>query len=63
MSWLRLNGKVVFENNMNIKERIFEKSPLVKGIYKNPNNPSFEVFYLKDINASISENGKLTKIY
>lgn len=62
MSWLRLEAKVVFENNLKMKEKVFEISYLVEGIYKEPDNPSFEVFYLSEISASISEIGKAPRI-
>jgi uncharacterized pyridoxamine 5'-phosphate oxidase family protein len=63
MSWLRLKGKVIFCNDIKIKERVFEESPLVKGIYKAPDNPAFEVFYLQELIASITELGKPAVIY
>lgn len=62
MSWLRLQAKVEFVDNLKVKENIFEVNPLVKGIYKEANNPQFEVFYLDKILASISGIGKQTKI-
>jgi len=49
MSWLRLSGKVVFSDSLAMKERVFEVSPLVKGIYKIPANPAFEVLYLDEV--------------
>jgi len=63
MSWLRLSGKVVFSDSLAAKERVFEKSPMVKGIYKEAGNPDFEVFYLEEVKASITEIGKSPKIY
>ena len=62
MSWMRLSGKVVFENNLEMKEKVFEVSPLVKNIYKQADNPQFEVFYLDEAVAAISEIGKPAKI-
>lgn len=62
MTWLRLEGKVVFSDNLKIKERVFEVSPLVAGIYKVPDNPIFEVFYLDEATASIGEIGKPPKL-
>lgn len=63
-SWLRLNGKVVFSNDKNIKKKILENSPLVKSIYKNFDNPIFEVFYLTEAKGSISTLSTSTpKIY
>ncbi len=63
MSWLRLSGKVVFSYDLPVKEKMLEHSPLVKGIYKVANNPSFEVFYLQEASASLSEIGKAPVIY
>jgi len=58
VSWLRLSGRVLFENDVTVKEKVFEISPLVKSIYKDPENPDFEVFYLENVVATISEFGK-----
>lgn len=49
--------------DMKIKERVFEVSPLVKGIYKDPTNPYFEIFYLEEVSAAIAEIGKPPVIY
>lgn len=57
-AWLRLSGKVIFSDNRTIKEMVFEKSPLVKSIYKTSENSLFEVFYLTEISAAIAEIGK-----
>jgi uncharacterized pyridoxamine 5'-phosphate oxidase family protein len=54
-SWLRLNGKVVFSKDLALKARIQDASPLVKSIYKTPDNPSFEAFYLDDAVATIAD--------
>lgn len=63
MSWLRIEGKVVFSDSITIKEKVLEVSSLVKGIYKVPENPAFEVFYLGQATASISMIGKPASIY
>lgn len=63
MSWLRLEGKVVFSESLKAKEKVFEISPLVKSIYKDPTNPDFEVFYLEKISASVSQIGKTPDIF
>ena len=52
--WLRLNGKVKFENNINVKEECM-KNPLVQGQYQTADNPIFEVFYLENTKATISD--------
>jgi len=62
MAWLRLEGKAVFADNIKVKEIVFELSPLVKGIYKEPSNPQFEVFYLENATASISRIGEPVNI-
>jgi uncharacterized pyridoxamine 5'-phosphate oxidase family protein len=54
-SWLRLNGKVVFAKDLGLKARIQDASPIVKSIYKTPDNPTFEVFYLADAAATIAD--------
>ncbi len=53
-AWLRISGKVMFENNMPVKEQCLA-IPLIKSIYETPNNPIFEVFYLADATASIAD--------
>ena len=55
MSWLRLNGKVVFSNEFKDKDKVFKVSPLVKSIYKTTENPDFEVFYLDEVNFLINK--------
>ena len=54
-SWLRLYGKVVLSQDIAIKEKVQEISPLVKSIYQTPDNPEFEVFYLDEAVATISD--------
>ncbi|MBN2038916.1 MAG: pyridoxamine 5'-phosphate oxidase family protein [Spirochaetes bacterium] len=54
-SWLRLSGKAVFSGSMEIKTRIQDSSPLVKSIYNTPDNPDFEIFYLENAVAVISD--------
>lgn len=53
-AWIRLNGKVVFENNMMVKEGCMT-NPIVKCQYQTANNPIFEVFYLAEAKAIISD--------
>ena len=49
--WMRLHGKVIFENNTDIKSKILENNPLVKSIYQTTDNPTFEIFYLEGAEA------------
>lgn len=53
--WIRLSGKVVFSTDMDVKVGIIEHSPLVKSIYKTPDNPNFEIFYLDNAKAVIAD--------
>lgn len=53
-AWIRINGKVVFENNMDVKEACMN-NPIVKGQYQTADNPIFEVLYLTDGKATIAD--------
>ena len=53
-AWIRLHGKAVFEDNMEIKE-ICLQNPIVKGQYQTAANPIFEVFYLEDAHGVIAD--------
>ena len=53
-AWIRLNGKVVFEDNRAVKEMCLE-NPIVKGQYQTPDNPIFVVFYLANAHAVIAD--------
>lgn len=53
-AWIRLHGKVVFENNMEVKEGCMA-NPIVKGQYDRADNPIFEVFYLQDPHGVIAD--------
>jgi uncharacterized pyridoxamine 5'-phosphate oxidase family protein len=54
-SWLRLNGRVVISKDLGLKARIQDASPIVKSIYKTPDDPAFEIFYLADAVATIAD--------
>jgi uncharacterized pyridoxamine 5'-phosphate oxidase family protein len=54
-SWLRLNGKVVFSKDLGLKAKVCEISPTVKSVYKTPDNPIFELFYLENAIATIAD--------
>lgn len=62
-AWIRLHGKVVFENNMEVKEGCLA-NPIVKSQYGTADNPIFEVFYLADAEATIADfSGNPPKTY
>ena len=61
---MRLSGKVVFTDNLEIKKAIIEHSPLVKSLYNNAENPIFEAFYLDEAKATIADfSGNPPKSY
>lgn len=63
-AWMRLSGTVAFSDDMDIKAAVIEHSPLVKSIYKSPDNPAFEIFYLKNAKAVIADfSGQPPKTY
>lgn len=53
-AWIRLHGKAVFKQDQDAKIRCME-NPIVKSQYQTPDNPIFEVFYLENAEAVISD--------
>ena len=53
--WMRLSGDVVVSDDLEIKRKVIESSPLVKSIYKTADNPTFEIFYLDNAKAVIAD--------
>lgn len=43
---LSINGKATFINDIELKNRILEMYPMIKGIFKSGDNPIFETFYI-----------------
>ena len=43
-AWIRLHGRAVFENNMDVKKGCMN-NPIVREQYQTAENPIFEVFY------------------
>ncbi len=43
---LSVNGKAVFVDDLTLKTRALDENPGIKGIYKEPANPVFELFYI-----------------
>ncbi|MDR1547164.1 MAG: pyridoxamine 5'-phosphate oxidase family protein [Hungatella sp.] len=41
-----VNGKAVFVNDVSLKTRALDENPGIKDIYKTPENPVFELFYI-----------------
>lgn len=53
-AWLRLSGRAVFVDNMEVKQVCME-NPIVKQQYHTADNPIFEVFYISDGRAVIAD--------
>lgn len=63
-AWMRLSGKGVFSNDLEIKATIIEANPLLKSIYQTAENPVFEIFYLEEAQAVIADfSGNPPKVY
>lgn len=63
-AWIRLSGRVTFEDNRDVKNRILAESGLVKSLYGSADNPDFEAFYLADAKATIADfSGQPSKTY
>jgi len=45
--YLRLSGHVVFDTSLEARKKVMEAMPGVAALYKSPDNPIFEVFYLE----------------
>ena len=54
-AWVRLRGEIHFSQDATIKTKIIETNPLVKSIYKTPDNPVFEIFYLEHGQAILAD--------
>lgn len=53
-AWLRLSGKAVFENNVEVKELCMQ-NPIIKSQYQTADNPIFTVFHLENAHAVIAD--------
>jgi uncharacterized pyridoxamine 5'-phosphate oxidase family protein len=63
-AWIRLSGKVVFSDDMEIKIAIIENSEIVKSQYQTASNPTFEILYLDEAKAIIADfSGEPPKEY
>lgn len=53
--WLRIRGRAVWTESGTAKEKVIAANPLVKSIYKSPDNPALKVFYIADAEAVIAD--------
>lgn len=51
--WIRVRGKAVFDSSLAAKKRAFVLFEGFKNIYETPENPTFEVFYLDGLSATL----------
>jgi uncharacterized pyridoxamine 5'-phosphate oxidase family protein len=54
-AWIRLSGRAVFSKDPGIKRKIIEGNDMVRSVYKTPENPVFEIFYLDEARAVIAD--------
>jgi len=54
-AWLRLSGKVVFSDDKQLKAKVLDCNDMVKSLYQSADNPIFELFYLDEAKAVISD--------
>jgi uncharacterized pyridoxamine 5'-phosphate oxidase family protein len=50
--WLRLSGEAVFDIRTEVKARLFEVAPHLRGMYDKPDSPVLAPFYLKNGEAT-----------
>lgn len=50
--WMRVQGRAVFDPHLDAKKRALEVMPSLLHIYKTPDNPIFEVFYVAEGQAT-----------
>ena len=50
---IRLQGKAVFDKNLEAKAKVFKVMPDLLKMYKTPENPIFEVFYVAEGTATL----------
>lgn len=41
-----VSGRAVFVDDQSLKARVLDENPMIKGIYKSPDNPVLAVFYI-----------------
>ena len=50
---IRVCGKAYIDDRMEIKQKLFENSPALKGLYQSPENPIFAAMYIQPESARI----------
>lgn len=61
--WIRINGKVVFDERPATLEKVFETMPRLKKLYNEKTGHTLSVFYLDQATAEIADlNGGFKKM-
>ncbi|EJO5349174.1 pyridoxamine 5'-phosphate oxidase family protein [Clostridium botulinum] len=55
MKWVRINGEIQFVDNLELKEEVLDKEPLIRNIFKTADNPIYQMFYIHKGMASFHE--------
>lgn len=55
MVWVRVSGKIHFDEDIVKKKKAFEMAPMLRDLYQSPDNPIFKVFYLEHGKAVIND--------
>lgn len=53
MTWIRLKGKAVMDERLEVLQKAFEMAPFFANLYNTPENPILVSFYVADGEASI----------
>lgn len=53
---VRVSGEVIFGIDLNIKRKMLENNDQLVSIYETPENPEFEIFYLKHGTAAMYDS-------
>ena len=53
MKWLRYTGRAVFEDNDDVREKVFEHLPHLRKAYSEESGRKMMIFTLKDATARI----------
>ena len=68
LSFISVNGNIHFTDDINLKTRVLNEYPEIKELFKTPDNPIFELFYINveeirtfDLKTYTNENFKIEK--
>jgi uncharacterized pyridoxamine 5'-phosphate oxidase family protein len=60
---LRIKGKIKYDSDSVIKQKIIDTNELVRTIYKTGDNPAFEIFYIEEGEGSVTYLDNRTSEY